>query len=145
MPDTSTYKLRAPCRYCGGTTGYLVPKGGQNCVYCGCGRLAYNAPKVETGEATRSITSVHEALRPKQKARILERATARCELCGNAGIVHVSHLLSVKDGMALGLTEAELNSDENLACLCECCNLGMGDLSFSPRLYIALLQRRLRG
>lgn len=74
--------------------------------------------------------------------RVIERSSGRCELCGAAGVLHVAHLLSVEDGIAAGLTDSEINCDENLCALCEECNLGLGALSVSPRLYIALLRRR---
>jgi ribonuclease HI len=47
MPEAFT--MRAPCRWCGGETGTITQKSGQDCVYCVCGRYQYNAPKSETG------------------------------------------------------------------------------------------------
>ena len=112
-------------------------------MYCiGCGRFLYNAPKTETGEAQRSVTTVHNGIKPKQRARIILRALGRCELCGSTKNLHIGHLLSVTDGLALGLTEAQLNDDANLSAMCEECNLGIGKDSVTARLYAALLNRR---
>lgn len=144
MPENIS--MRAPCTRCGSPGGYISLRNNQQCVFCSsCHLFAYNAPKIETGQKPRSISSLHEGIPPSKRHRIIERATARCELCGATVNLQVSHLLSVSDGLDLGLTENELNSDDNLALLCEACNLGMGKLSFNPRLYIALLKRRAHG
>lgn len=95
------------------------------------------------------MSTIHSDVRPKQKARILLRANGRCELCGaspNDGntVLHVGHLLSVKDGMAFGLTEVELNDDENLVALCAECNLGMGEETITLRLATSIVLARLR-
>lgn len=138
------YTMRSPCAFCGNTIGHIEYRGGQACVFCQeCKRLVYNAPKTELGERPRTVATVHNGIKPKKRMRILERATGRCELCGAQTILHVSHILSVSDGLNQGLTETEINHDENLAALCEECNLGLGGLSYSPRLYIALLRRRV--
>ena len=140
-----TYPLRSPCRYCGSLNGELQPRSGQNCVFCAdCGRLAYNAPKSETGEEPRRVDGLREGVSARQRVRILIRAGGRCELCGSNGILHVSHLLSVKEGTALGLEPAILNSDDNLAAWCEACNLGLGSGSVSTTLFVALLRRHVR-
>jgi hypothetical protein len=140
-----TYTMRAPCRYCGGVNGELRARGGQNCVFClDCDRLAYNAPKSETGEEPRRVDGLREGISAKQRVRILIRAGWRCELCGFAGLLHVSHLLSVKEGTELGLSAAIINSDHNLAALCEADNLGLGSDSVSTTLFVALLKRHLR-
>lgn len=152
QPDLSGFLMRSPCPDCGHLYGRVEDRNGQDTVRCGqCNRHCYNAPRTETGRKRRSVITVHEALNASTRARMIERATARCELCGAAGNLHVSHLLSVKDGMSLftlygiPLTEHDLNSDDNLACLCDACNLGWGALSVSPRLYVALLWRRSHG
>lgn len=137
-----TYKMRSPCVACAEETGEIVPRNGQDCVFCaGCRRFAYNAPRVETSRAVRSVSTVHDGIKPKQRVRILLRAAGRCELCGAGGFLHVGHLLSADDGLEAGLTEMELNDDTNLAALCEVCNLGMGSLSIPPVLFVALLRR----
>lgn len=147
VDDTSgfgDFQLREPCS-CGGTAGIIKPAGGQDCAYClTCGTFAYNAPRVETGRKQRTVSTVHEGIRPSVRYVVLARANGRCELCG-AGetTLHVSHLLSVKDGMAQGFTEADLNKAANLAAFCEECNLGQGGGSVEPLLWIALMRRRL--
>ena len=146
LSSVDVITLRSRCVQCGNTKGYIEERNGQNCVFCAsCRHFAYNAPKTETGQKPQSIASVHKGISPSRRHRIIERATARCEFCGNATHLHISHILSVTDGLALGLTESELNADDNLALLCDYCNLGMGKNSFNPRLYVALLKRRLNG
>lgn len=144
--ETQTLVMRAPCTRCSAPEGRIVPTNGQNCVFCSaCNKYCYNAPKTETGERTRSVQTVHSDIRPKQRARILIRANGLCELCGAHGVtLHVSHLLSVKDGLAYDLTEAEINSDDNLAAFCEECNLGMGAQTITPRLFAAILRRHAK-
>ncbi len=138
-------KMRAACPQCGTSEGYIDQRNGQNCIFCEHGHFFYNAPKTETGQKQRSVSTVHAGILPNRRSFVIERATGRCELCGATGNLHISHILSVSDGLSAGLTELELNTPDNLCCLCEECNLGMGRLSFSPRLYVALLQKRIRG
>ncbi len=143
-----THSLRAPCK-CGGTSGKIETKGGQDCVYClACGKFQYNAPRVETGRAQRTVTTVHNGIKPNQRSRVLNRASGRCEICGykpdgTERTLHVGHLLSVKDGMAQGMTEAELNNDENLAAMCDECNLGLGDETVPARLVVGIIRARV--
>ena len=138
-----SYALREPCRYCGSAEGRLEPKNGQQCIFCAnCGRLAYNAPKTETGLAPRTVTTNRANVKPNRRVRLLERANGGCELCGARGLLHVGHILSVADATAQGLPPILINSDENLMVLCEECNLGEGAVSLSPRLYAALLFAR---
>lgn len=137
--------MRAACRYCGCSDGEMRPRGGQNCVFClACGRLCYNAPKSETGEAPRRVDGLREGISAKQRARILVRAGGRCELCGSDLLLHVSHLLSVDEAAAFGVDAAIVNSDANLAAFCEACNLGLGSDSVSTTLFVALLARHTR-
>jgi hypothetical protein len=58
--------------------------------------------------------------------------------------LHVGHLLSVEKGLAQGLTERELNHDENLAAMCEECNLSLGNEPVRLAICFALLKARLR-
>lgn len=143
--STLTHILRAPCTACGGQDGSIEHKNGQACVFCACGKWQYNAPRTETGERQRSVTTVHNGIRPKQRARILVRANGLCELCGHGGPLHVGHLLSAKDGVLFGLTETQINDDDNLAAFCEECNLGMGAETITPRLFAAILRRHAKG
>ncbi len=137
------FPLRRMCSYCGSLEGRIETRNGQDCVYCcDCNRFQYNAPKTETGRKERTVSTVHEGITTGQRARILERATGRCELCGAKTNLHIGHLLSVVDGMKEGLTEQVLNSDENLAAMCDACNLGMGRKTVSLRLATAILKAR---
>lgn len=131
---------------CPGRDGVVKTVGSQDTVRCAtCDRFLYNAPKTETGRAVRSVTTVHSNIKPKQRARILERATGACELCHTSGApLHVGHLLSVARGIAEGLTDSEINSDENLAAFCDQCNLGMGKQPVPVRLVVAILIARTR-
>lgn len=140
------HPLRKSCSGCNGATGRIETRNGQDCVYCAtCGKWQYNAPKTETGREVRTVSTVHEALKPKQRARILLRANSRCELCGKAdAVLHVGHLISVKHGLMQGLTELEINDDENLCCLCDECNLGLGEEPVSLRFAVALVMARIR-
>jgi hypothetical protein len=140
----SLYQMRAPCRVCKGTTGRIETKNGQDCVLCGgCDRFQYNAPKTETGRAPRTVTTVHNGIKPGQRARVLERDNGRCVLCGGKIDLHVGHLLSVNEGLKQGLTDQQINDDENLAAMCAECNLGYSERPVSLRLLIAVLMARL--
>lgn len=142
--DRERFTMRTPCKQCSGTLGTIIDKNGQDTVRClGCNAHCYNAPRVETGRAVRSVTSVHDAIKPKQRARVLMRAAAKCEVCGDRGNLHVGHIVSVSVGLNFGLTEVELNDDENLMCLCERCNLGQGAEPMSLRLAITVLRARI--
>lgn len=141
------YRMRKPCGSCGVQLGRIEEKGAQDCVYClGCDRWQYNAPRVETGKSIRTVTTVHNGVRPKQRMRILVRANRRCELCGatpsDTAKLHVSHMLSVADGLTMGLDETVINSDENLLCLCDECNLGMGKQTIPLRLAASIVKAR---
>lgn len=141
------FQMRAPCAACGGSIGKIEQRGAQDCVFCVCGRFQYNAPRVETGKAVRTVSTVHKGITPSKRARVLMRATGRCELCGkrpDGGEIHVGHLVSVRDGMERGLTEIELNDEENLCAMCDECNLGTGRQSVPLRVAVALLMARLR-
>lgn len=144
-----TYQMRAACKDCGGTAGEIRPKSGQNTVYCaGCGRYAgYNAPKTETGEAPRTVTSTHAGIRPKQRVRVIDRDGGRCAHCGRAApdvILHIGHIISVREGHDAGLTDDEINDDENLVAECEECNLGRGANPPPLRRILTLALRRRR-
>lgn len=142
-----THPLRKPCAECGHDRGVIRAKGQQDCVFCAkCDRYQYNAPRTETGKRTRSVTTVHNGIRPKQRARILERAHCRCEICHQARTLHVGHILDVDNGLKLGiqLTERQLNSDENLIAHCEECNLGQGARPLPLWLAIGLLLARVK-
>lgn len=139
-----SHALRKPCP-CGGAAGRIETRNGQDCVFClDCSRFQYNAPRVETGREVRTVSTVHGGITSRRRARILLRANAHCELCGKSGNLHVGHLLSVKDGLRMQLTEVEINDDENLAALCDECNLGLGEETVPLRLAVAIVMTRVR-
>ncbi|MDQ4068175.1 MAG: hypothetical protein M3203_01650 [Actinomycetota bacterium] len=131
-----------PCRWCGSTDGILLEKSGQNTVYCtGCWRHSYNAPKTETGQKPRTVSTVREQIKPSQQARIFDRDQGRCILCGTREMLTIGHLLSIHEAHELGFAGPELHDDANLAAMCEACNLGLGRRSVSPRTYAVLMHR----
>lgn len=144
----NVHQMRSPCQRCQNLEGRIEEKGGQDCVYCNrCGKHCYNAPRTETGRAARTVTTVHNGIKPQQRTRILLRSTSHCELCGKSAVdanLHVGHLLSVKDGIRQGLTEMELNHDDNLAAMCDECNLGLGEQTVPLRLVVAIVLARAR-
>jgi len=139
--------LRKRC-VCGGENGRIQTRSGQDCVFCeACSKWQYNAPKVETGRAVRSVSTTHEAIKPAQRSRIIERANCRCERCGKPASksvtgLHVGHILSVAEAHKQGLEDSIINSDENLICECDECNLGHGKGVLPVRFLIALLVAR---
>lgn len=148
MADGSpiSHELRAPCSACTSIRGKIIERGAQDCVYCiDCERFQYNAPRAETGKPVRNVRT-REAISPSQRARVLiVRANARCEVCGNTkGELHVAHLLSLDEGLKQGLTEDELNDDENLCAMCAECNLGLGKNPVPLRLAVAIQFARIR-
>lgn len=141
---TELITMRAQCKQCGSENGYVEARGGQDCVFCnGCGKHSYNRPRTESGKAKRSVSTTHAAIKPKQRRRILERANGCCEICRASNqILHVGHVVSVVDGHSVGLTDTELNGDENLIAECEECNLGNGRRTMPIRLLMAILKAR---
>jgi hypothetical protein len=137
-------RMRKSCR-CGSDVGRIETKNGQDCVRClECDSFQYNAPKTETGRAPRSVTTNRDGIKPGQRARILERDNGCCVLChANNVNLHVGHLLSYSEGKKQGLTDEQLNDDENLAAMCDECNLGLSDRPVSIRLLMAVLIARL--
>lgn len=121
MNDRLPHPLRTPCAQCGGAAGRIKETGSQDCVYClGCDRFQYNAPRAETGKPVRSVRSARDVdISPGLRAHILfERAGGCCEICHNMGAeLHVGHLLSVAAGRAEGMSDADLNSADNLAAM----------------------------
>lgn len=138
-----SYILREPCR-CGNRTGRLETRGGQDCVFCDrCGRHCYNAPRSETGREVRSLRTRPD-IKPGKRARVLERDNATCVLCHRHGVdLDVGHLISVDAGRKLGLTDAELYDEENLAAMCGACNSGLSARPVSLRFAVALLRARI--
>lgn len=142
--DKTTYTMRAPCPACGHLVGVLQEKNGQDTVRCAkCGRHCYNAPRTETGRAVRSVETIHRSIKPSDRVRILERDGYACVLCRTKeGILHVGHMISVDAGLQYGLSDEEINDDENLIAMCEACNLGYGKRPIPLRVAIAIVRAR---
>ena len=139
--------LRVPC-VCGSWEGFAVEKSGQDVVRCReCSRFQYNAPRTETGKRQRSVSTTHAAIKPKQRARILNRDARRCVMCGQSAehaVVNVGHIVSVEEGHLQELPDELINADENLVTMCEECNLGQGNRTVSLRLAEAILRAQQR-
>lgn len=143
--DRENFTMRAPCR-CGSTTGRIVEKSGQDTVRCNvCNAYCYCAPRTETGRAVRSVSTVRRGIRPSDRTRILERDGYRCVLCrqDDASKLHVGHIVSVDAGIATGLSDEEINDDENLIAQCEECNLGQGPQPIPLRVAVVILRARI--
>lgn len=144
------YVMRSPCKFCQHPNGIVEEKNGQNTVRCeACGKHNYNAPKAETGESERRITS-REGIDPTKRARILERDGAKCCTCGRGSpdvILHLGHVISVADADKYKIRKDWINSDENLVTQCEECNLGQGGKSMAARVavYIACREKGMPG
>ncbi len=148
-PPIESYRMRAPCAACGSEIGTLTETGAQDVVRCICGKFQYNAPRVETGKAVRSTSTVHAAIKAGTRASVLIRGNCRCEICGKRVTdttteLHVGHVVSVKRGIEMGLSDAEINDEENLMSQCAECNLGMAAEPLPLRLLVNVLMARLR-
>lgn len=137
------FSLRAPCAKCACTAGTIQAKGQQDTVWCdNCGAWQYNAPRSETGKPVRHVKT-RGGFKPAQRARILLLDGGRCVICQTTEApLHVGHLLSVERGREQGLTDADLNDDENLAAMCEACNLGLGSTPVPIRIWARILMNR---
>lgn len=143
--DRDIFTMRAPCPSCGETIGKLVEVNSQDTVRCrGCNRFCYCAPRTETGREQRSVTTVHKGVRPHVRTRILERDGHQCVLCrSHDTTLHVGHIVSVKAGFDIGMSDVEINDEENLIAVCEECNLGQGAQPIPLRTAIAILRARI--
>lgn len=147
--DGLVIQLRAPCWHCACTSGIIRVKSGQNSVYCSlCGCYAgYNAPKTETGEEPRSVSTVRAGITCAVRGQVLARARRRCELCAtdldDVPAWHVAHLLPIPVALEEGLPDDVINGPANLAAFCEECNLGYKDI-VDPVLWLVIMRRRLR-
>lgn len=141
----SAYKMRTPCKWCDCTDGRIVPCNGQDVVRClKCDRANYNAPKKETGKPQTHVDT-REGIKASVRAMVLVRANATCELCHRSTTeLHVSHLLSVESGRLEGLSDEQLNSQENLAAMCAACNLGLGRMPVPLWLAMAIVMARTK-
>ena len=144
MNDFEPYTMRNPCG-CGCKTGVLRTVGFQDTVKCrDCGKFQYNAPRKETGKPQMRVP-MREKMSPKLRATIMVRAGSACELCHRIGLpLTVGHLLSVDAGEASGLSDDEINGEENLAAMCDACNSGLGKEPVPLRVAIAIIFNRCR-
>ncbi len=141
------FTMRAPCKNCGWAEGRVKPVGGQDVVRCDrCDRACYNQPHSESGKPQRSIRTGPLKIDPGRRKDILDRDGWRCAACGRGpaqdAILHIDHAVNIDDGLKLGLSPQELNSDENLITLCEECNLGKSNKPIELRLLVAVMKRR---
>jgi len=144
MIDREQFTMRKPCK-CGSMLGRIREVNGQDTVRCiACETYCYCAPRTETGRAQRSVTTVHNGIKPKLRSRIIERDGNRCQWCkADDRPLHVGHIVSVDAGFAAGLTDDEINDEENLVAQCEECNLGQGALPMPLRNAIVILRARI--
>jgi len=141
--DLAVIEMRAPCSVCESTKGTVETRNGQDVVSCAfCGKYQYCRPKTESGREVRTVRT-RPNIKPSKKARVLERDNARCIFCHRSDIpLHAGHLISVADGHRLGMTDDELYSDENLAAMCDECNIGLGSVTVNPRLILQAIRAR---
>ena len=118
------HQMRAGCPECGSTAGTISPINGQDVVRCAqCGRYCYNAPRTETGRPPRSLRA-RPQIPPSQSRRIFVRDRRTCLLCGRHDRpLVIGHIISVREGRAYGLSDAELYHDENLTAMCQSATL----------------------
>lgn len=120
--------LRTPCPSCGSESGRIHPRNGQQCVYCAdCRRFLYNAPKRELGMDPVPVRTGPVSV--TKRYAVISRAHSRCELCGRdvtEAILHIGHIISEENVRELGLPMHLCDHIDNLFCLCDECNLGMG-------------------
>lgn len=144
-PELRTVTLdNDPCKQCGCTSFVLRERSGQDTAWCSaCDTYGKNVSRVDAGRRQQTVSTVHAAIKPKQRSRILARAGGRCEVCGARTILHVGHIIGVSVGLRFGVDSRLLNDDENLMSLCEECNLGQGHEPMSLPMAIALLRVRV--
>lgn len=139
------YRMRAACDACGHDIGTIETRNGQNVVRCSCGKYQYCAPNLELGLETRSVSSAN-GIKSGTRADVLKRDGGQCTICGRrapAVVLHVGHLVSVRDGQEIGLTDHQIYSTENLATMCEECNLGIGRVTVPLWLARAIIAARV--
>lgn len=145
--------MRRACPSCGHAFGRIENRSNQDCVFCSeCDKFQYNAPKTETGREPRTVTTIHELVGPKHRARILVRDGFSCVLCHSRNKpLHVGHLLSVSTAARLHesgwlskpFTDEQINDDENLAAMCDECNWGLGRETVPLYLLMGIFLARL--
>lgn len=112
-----------------------------------CSTFNGNLSKEDAGIKERTNTSVRHSIPERTKNLVRTRAGCKCELCGKLAAdspLHISHLVSIYDGLRFGIPTSTLNSDENLAMMCEECNVDMGNETVPLRLAVTILAIRTR-
>ena len=70
------------------------------------------------------------------------RDNLACVMCGGRERLEVGHIISLRDGCALGLSNAVLFGDDNLAAMCASCNSGLSSKSIPAHRLLVLLALR---
>jgi len=146
-PGARLIALHAPCRHCRAdgktvTRGYIAETKGRSIVHCEtCNRALHVAANPDPIKPERKT---HDKISPSQRARVLMR-DRHCVFCGRGENLQVGRLLSMAVGIKAGLTEAQLDDDENLAAMCGECNLGMADLEMPLWIVVPILRARMKG
>ena len=123
----SDLTLRETCGWCGCSTGHIITKGMQDVVYCdNCDRYQYNAPRLETGRAQRSLTT-RPGVPPSMRARIFDRFGHACIDCGGRPPevrLELDHVIPRELAAEHGMLDELIDSEWNLAPACAECNSG---------------------
>jgi 5-methylcytosine-specific restriction endonuclease McrA len=97
------------------------------CADCG-GHLRF-VPRSEVGLSQRSVAS-RKGVKPRVRAQVFERFGHACYLCGRGAaegvMLQVDHILPVELAKRHGVYDEVVDSELNLAPVCEECNLGKG-------------------
>lgn len=105
-----------------------------------CGLFVKWVPKAELGIAT-STKRVGLNLKPSERTALFNTYNNACAVCHRDDLgLEIGHLISVADGKAFGLTQAEIDDPINLAPMCPPCNAGQGDLTFGLAFVIRCLR-----
>jgi hypothetical protein len=89
---------------------------------------------------------VRRPIKASVRAAVAWRARNVCESCRAAARddapLEVGHIVSLEDGIGLGVSEAMLNSPENLIFECRDCNRGHGGQTVPLWVALAILRAR---
>jgi len=115
------------------------------CIQCDASNG--NVSREDAGKRERTHKSVHSAIPERVRNAVRMRAGCKCEICGRLAadsVLHVSHLISVDDGLRFEIPTSVLNSEENLAMFCEQCNTDMHTETVPLRIAVIILAVRSR-
>lgn len=127
-----TATINGGCKVCGHPFGELRQNELHVGLYCAeCDTWQRWVSKRDAGVDRRSLSS-RRNITPSVRARVLQRDGYRCILCGfgppDKNLV-MGHIISVRDGLEIGLTDGVLYDEWNLCTMCEECNSGLGERS----------------